>query len=276
MADVEVCVNNLARVGGGRVYVPSEGASEFSLALTPAVALVLDAARSPIQHSALVGKLAAEFPDEDEHRRIGLVAELLRTRLLRSALRAAATIVDPADALPTGVLGTREREAAAVDVRLDAEVRLPETVAVEMETAATVLARVAAYPAGAQAWRRYIERFADRWGEAAEVSLEQLTDPEQGLGLPEGFGSVSEPPRPMSRRDRVLVELAGTAAVEGGRTVILSEAMIEELEAAAGEPPRSWHLTLSCARSSKPVRYRRSTGVTSASASTPSRARPAR
>jgi hypothetical protein len=106
MADVQVCVNNLARVRGGRVYVPSESASEFSLALTPALALVLEAASSPIQHSALVGKLAAEFPEADERRRAALVAELLRTRLLRTALRAAATVVDPADALPPGVLGT--------------------------------------------------------------------------------------------------------------------------------------------------------------------------
>lgn len=139
--------------------------------------------------------------------------------------------------MPTGVLGVRGPRPVAVDVRLDADVRLPETVAVEMETAATVLARLATYPAGTPAWRRYIERFADRFGEGTEVGLEQLTDPEQGLGLPDGFGAVSEPPRPMSRRDRVLLDLAGTAALEGSRSVLLSEAVIEELEAAAGEPP---------------------------------------
>jgi hypothetical protein len=235
MAEVALCVNNLARVRGGRVNVPSEGASEYSLALTPAVALVLEAAKSPIQYSALVGKLADEFPEVDQRRRAALVSELLRIRLLRSALRAAATVADPAGAVPTGVLLAREREA--VDVRLDADVRLPEAVAVEMETAATVLARLATYPAGTAAWRRYIERFGERWGEGTEVGLERLIDPDDGLGLPEGFGSVSEPPRPMSRRDRLLLELAGTAAVEGNRSVILSEAMIEELEAAAGGPP---------------------------------------
>ena len=64
---------------------------------------------------------------------------------------------------------------------------------------------------------------ADRWGEGAEVGLEQLTDPEHGLGLPDGFGSVSEPLRLMSRRDRLLLDLAGTAAVEGSRSVILTK-----------------------------------------------------
>lgn len=61
MVDVEVCVNTLACQRGERVYVPSEDASEFSLALTPAVALILDTARSPIRHAALADKLAAEF-----------------------------------------------------------------------------------------------------------------------------------------------------------------------------------------------------------------------
>ncbi|MFC4010233.1 lantibiotic dehydratase family protein [Nonomuraea purpurea] len=236
MADVEVCVNNLAHVRGGRVFIPSEGSSEFSLALTPALALVLHTAKSPIRHAALVAKLAAEFPEVEERRQTAFLSELLRLRLLRSALRAAATIVDPADALPAGTLGARER-AASVDVRLDAEVCLPNAVAVEMETAATVLARLATSPAGTGAWRRYVEQFAARWGEGAEVGLEQLVDPDNGLGLPDGFGSVSEPPRPMSRRDRLLLELAGNAATEGRRTAVLSETLIEELEAAAGEPP---------------------------------------
>ncbi|WP_240777950.1 lantibiotic dehydratase, partial [Nonomuraea basaltis] len=106
-----------------------------------------------------------------------------------------------------------------------------------METAATALARLTPNPAGTGAWRRYTEQFAARWGEGAEVRLEQLVDPDNGLGLPDGFSLVSEPPRPMSRRDRLLLELAGTAAIEGRRAMILSETLLEELEAAAGEPP---------------------------------------
>ncbi|MER7363254.1 lantibiotic dehydratase family protein [Nonomuraea wenchangensis] len=236
MADVEVCVNNLAYVRDGRVHVPAEGASEFSLALTSALALVLQEASSPIRHAALAGKLAAEFPQAGEPRHAVFLGELLRHGLLRSALRAPATIADPAAVLPAAVLDVREREAA-VDVRLDAEVRLPETVAVEIETAATALARLTPHPRGTAAWRRYTERFAARWGDGAEVGLEQLIDPDIGLGLPDGFGSASAPPRPMSRRDRLLLELAGTAAVERRRAVILSEPLIEELEGAAGPRP---------------------------------------
>jgi hypothetical protein len=235
MSDVEVCVNNLAQQRGGRVYIPSEGASEFSIALTPALALVLDAARSPIQYSALADKLAAEFPATAEQHRAAMLAQLLRVRLLRSSLRAPATVVDPTAPLPPALREDTRTYSTAPDVRLDATVRLPKAVLTEVETAATVLTRLAMHPTGTPAWRRYIEQFADRYGENVEVALDLLTDPEQGLGFPEGFGHISEPPRSMTRRDRLLLELAGTAAAESRRAVALSGAMIEELEAAAGE-----------------------------------------
>ncbi|MER5572384.1 lantibiotic dehydratase family protein [Streptomyces massasporeus] len=248
MSDVEVCVNNLAQQRGGRVYIPSEGASEFSLALTPALALVLDAARTPIQYAALAEKIAAEFPNTAERHRAGMLAQLLRVRLLRSSLRAPATVADPTEPLPPALREATQTHVTAPDLRLDATVRMPNAVLTEAETAATVLTRLAMHPAGTPAWRRYIEQFADRYGENVEVALDLVTDPDQGLGFPEGFGRVSEPPRPMTRRDRLLLELAGTAALGGRTAVSLSGAMIEELEEAAGKrvinPP---HLEL-CAQ----------------------------
>ncbi|MFJ2113360.1 MULTISPECIES: lantibiotic dehydratase family protein [unclassified Streptomyces] len=236
MADVDVCVNNLAQQRSGRVHVPSEGSSEFSLALTPAVALVLDAARSPIRYSALADKLAAEFPNTAEHHRTGMLTQLLRVRLLRSSLRAPATVIDPTGSLPPALREHTRNNLTAPDLRLDATVRLPNAVLAEAETTATVLTRLATHPTGTPVWRRYAEQFADRYGEGIEVPLELLTDPERGLGFPEGFGQISEPPRPMTRRDRLLLELAGTAGVEGSTSVLLSGSMIEQLEAAAGSP----------------------------------------
>lgn len=239
MAGAEVMVNNLAVIRDGRVWVPAEGASEFSLRLTPALTLVLDAAQVPVRSSALAGKLAAEFPQAGEARCAALVAELLRARVLRSALRAPATVTDPATTLPAGRLPDGDRGRTAVDMRLDASVRLPDAVATEAETAATVLARLTAHPCGTPAWQRYTARFAARWGEGGEVSLDQLTDPATGLGLPDGFGTASEPPRTMTLRDRLLLELAGTAALEGRQSVPLTEDMITALEAAAGGPART-------------------------------------
>ncbi|SEK44448.1 lantibiotic dehydratase family protein [Streptacidiphilus jiangxiensis] len=247
MAAMEVCVNSLAIVREGRVFIPSEGDAEFSLALNHAVQLVLDTARAPIHYADLGAKLEADFPTTTAVQRDELLTELLRVRLLRSAMRAPATTVFPPSAIPRSVPVSPDMPSAT-DVRLDGTVVLSAAVATEAATAATVLTRLVAHPTGIEPWRRYAERFAARYGDGVLVALELLTDQAQGLGFPDGFGKSGEAPRPMTRRDRLLLGLAGTAALEGTHAVTLTEAMIEELEAAAGRreltPP---HLEL-CAQ----------------------------
>lgn len=236
MDDVEVCVNNLATVRGDRVHIPAEGADEHSVALTPVVTLVMETARAPIPHGELLSKLGAEFPHVDPERRAAALAALLRVGLLRSALRAPATVVDPAAALAGKASPVALGSRSTTDVLLDAEVQVPEAVGVEMETAATLLERMAFYPSGTLAWARYVEAFAERFGEGALVAVPLLTHPALGLGFPDGFGTISAPPRPMSKRDRVLLEVAGAAALESARSVAMTEAMVAEIEAAAGGP----------------------------------------
>ena len=163
-------------------------------------------------------------------------SQLLRVRLLLSSLRAPATVVDPTSPLPAVLKQQTQNGPATSDVRLEDAVKLPKAVITEAEKAATVLTRICAHPSGTPAWQRYTERFSDRYGSGSHVPLEQLIDPDQGLGLPEGFGQMAEPPRPMTLRDRLLLELAGTATLEGRRSVNLSAPMIERLEAAAGTP----------------------------------------
>ncbi|MBP0456138.1 lantibiotic dehydratase family protein [Streptomyces bomunensis] len=236
MASAEVCVNTLIRQDGQHIHVPSEGDAEFRLALNPALRLVLDLARSPIAYRQLSDKLAAEFPAVNDTARDSFLRELLRVRLLRSSLRAPATIADPASVLPPMSRAQMADLRTACDLRLDAEVRLPKQVLTEVETAATVLARLATHPNGTPSWRRWIEQFTALYGENAAIPVELATDPDGGVGFPAGFTAASEPPRPMSRRDRLLLELAGTAAIEGSRTVTLTGAMIEELQAAGDDP----------------------------------------
>ncbi|MGJ5751518.1 lantibiotic biosynthesis dehydratase-like protein [Streptomyces puniciscabiei] len=237
MAGAEVCVNTLIRQRDQHIHVPSEGDAEFRLALSPALRLVLDLARSPIGYRQLSDKLAAEFPAVSDTARHRLLGELLRVRLLRSSLRAPATIANPTDVLPPAGRTQAASLRAAYDLRLDADVRLPEQVLTEAETAATILARLVTHPNGTPTWRRWIEQFAERYGENTTVPVEAATDPDRGVGFPAGFVTASEPPRPMSRRDRLLLELAGTAAAEGSCTVALTGALIEELEAVAGDKP---------------------------------------
>lgn len=237
MAGAEVCVNNLIQQRDKYIHVPSEGDAEFRLALSPALRFVLDLARSPIGYSQLSDKLSAEFPTLSGASRERLLGELLRVRLLRSSLRAPATVADPADVLPPVARAQAAGLRTACDLRLDADVRLPEQVLSEVESAATVLARLVTHPAGIPTWQRWIEQFTERYGENTMVPVDVATDPDRGVGFPAGFLTASEPPRPMSRRDRLLLDLAGTAASEGSRTVALTGAMIEELEVAAGEKP---------------------------------------
>ncbi|MEU9735173.1 lantibiotic dehydratase family protein [Streptomyces sp. NPDC048002] len=234
MADVKVCVNNLFQQRDQHIHVPSEGDAVFRLALSPALRLVLDLARSPIVYGQLSAKLAAEFPTVSDTARERLLGELLRVRLLRSSLRAPSTIADPTDVLPPAARARAAGLRTACDLRLDADVRLPEPVLTEVETAASVLTRAATHPTGTPTWQQWIERFSERYGENHLVPVDVATDPERGVGFPDGFLTPSEPPRPMSRRDRMLLDLAGTAAAEGIRTVSLTGAMIEELETAAG------------------------------------------
>ncbi len=237
MADAEVCVNTLIRQRDQHIHVPSEGDAEFRLALSPALRLVLDLAQSSTGYRQLSDKLAAEFPAVSDTARDRLLGELLRVRLLRSSLRAPATIADPTDVLSPATRTQAAGLRTACDLRLDADVQLSEQVLTEAETAATVLARLVTHPNGTPTWRRWIEQFSERYGENTTVPVEAATDPDRGVGFPAGFVTASEPPRPMSRRDRLLLELAGTAAAEGSRTVALTGAMIEELEAAAGDKP---------------------------------------
>lgn len=237
MADAEVCANNLIQQRDQYIHVPSEGDAEFRLTLSPALRLVLDLARSPIGYSQLSDKLSAEFPTLSDASRERLLGELLRVRLLRSSLRAPATVADPTDVLPPAARAQAAGLRTACDLRLDADVQLPEQVLTEVESAATVLARLVTHPTGIPTWQRWIEQFTERYGENTMVPVDVATDPDRGVGFPAGFLTASEPPRPMSRRDRLLLELAGTASSEGSRTVALTGATIEELESAAGKKP---------------------------------------
>ncbi|MGI9001870.1 MAG: lantibiotic dehydratase [Pseudonocardia sp.] len=287
LARLSVAANTLCRRCSGRLRVPAPavdgvaGSAEVSMRLTPAVALALDAATSPVRCGDLVGKLAAEFPATPLEKINRLIVELVAHRVLVSALRAPSTITDPLGQLlaqlqahdasglshlapllrrlneiHTSMEGSgrpefagpgravraavidRMRELApvsdvplAVDLGLDGRVTLPDAVAREVEAAATVLARLALCSHGTAAWRDYAERFRQRYGSDVLVPVAELTDPVMGLGYPAGYPG-SGPERLASRtvRDERLLAYAQLAALDGATEVVLTEAMIPELE----------------------------------------------
>ncbi|MEU4383198.1 lantibiotic dehydratase [Micromonospora echinofusca] len=129
-------------------------------------------------------------------------------------------------------LAISEHEPLAVDLRLDASVALPDQIAREVEQATLVLARLSAYPYGTAAWRAYHQRFYERYGIGSLVPVQEVVDPDSGIGLPDGYPAspAPEPRSLMSRRDDALLQMAQRAALDAAREVVLDDAMIAQLD----------------------------------------------
>ncbi|WP_333761926.1 lantibiotic dehydratase [Streptomyces sp. IBSBF 2390] len=123
------------------------------------------------------------------------------------------------------------RSPLAVDLRLDAEVRIPESVAREMERAADVLLRLTRRPAGQGVWKEYQVAFWERYGTGTLVPVKEVVDPASGLGYPAEYpGSRMTPPPPqVSERDERLLALAWQALVDGSGEIVLTDDLINRL-----------------------------------------------
>ncbi|MFE9613720.1 lantibiotic dehydratase [Streptomyces sp. NPDC006012] len=142
------------------------------------------------------------------------------------------------------------RSPLAVDLLLDAEVRIPESVARDMERAADVLLRLTRLPTGQGVWKEYQVAFWERYGTGTLVPVKEVVDPVSGLGYPAEYpGSrMTAPPPAVSERDERLLALAWQALADGSREIILTDDLIDRLadEAPTGQeaPP---HVEM-CAR----------------------------
>ncbi|GAA4237279.1 hypothetical protein GCM10022254_48970 [Actinomadura meridiana] len=101
-----------------------------------------------------------------------------------------------------------------------------------------MLARLAREHTGSRPWREYFAAFCDRYGTGTLVPLRTVVDSNAGLGLPRGYpGSPEAGGRHVfSERDRVLFALAAEATTRGDREIELTDAMVDRLLAAGGEP----------------------------------------
>lgn len=123
------------------------------------------------------------------------------------------------------------RHPFAVDLRLDAALRLPRAVADEVERAVFALARTSAAPYGSAVWKTYHQRFYERYGLGSLVPvLDVVAD--SGIGFPDGYpGSVVQERRsPVSSRDEALMALAQRAVLDGRDEVVLDEALLTSME----------------------------------------------
>jgi thiopeptide-type bacteriocin biosynthesis protein len=128
------------------------------------------------------------------------------------------------------VLAPAVRRPLAVDLSLDCSLVLPQGVAKEAEAAASVLARLSAYPFGTPSWKDFFSRFFARYGVGSPVPLRDVADPDVGLGFPAGYlGGAPEPQEPVSARHKRLLALAQSAALDGRREIVLDEQSIAGL-----------------------------------------------
>jgi len=137
-----------------------------------------------------------------------------------------------------------------VDLRLDADVRLPHEVAREAERAVATLSRIAPATPSFPHLDAYCAEFTERYGLHQPVPLLEVLDPNIGLGAPAGYQlhghrRAPVPPAPDTGRERELADLAMGALTDGVREVLLDEAALDRLTPEElGTPPDSMDVCL--------------------------------
>ncbi|WP_445395037.1 lantibiotic dehydratase [Streptomyces sp. LE64] len=137
------------------------------------------------------------------------------------------------------------RHPVALDLRLDAQIVLPEAAAREIERAALILTRLSIRPYGTAAWNEYHQRFYERYGIGTMVPLAEVVA-DSGTGYPDGYPGTPAGARRrrVSARDDALVRLAQAAALDGRNEVILTDQQIEALDVGPDEPRLPPHLEI--------------------------------
>ncbi len=249
---VRVVANNLAEVRGDRVVLrylrkltDEEPGRQLSIANTPVVQLLREAAARPIEYAVLRDRLLLAHPEASVADADELLGQLLEREILLGEY-APLPEVGREYALEGGRQKWRAATAAAyevvetakpplqVDLRLDADVRLPQVVADEAARVAEVLWRLSPQGGGLPRLLAYHEEFLDRYGTDRVVPVLELLDPQLGLGPPAGYrvprGERSGGNEPNNvypaTRDQLLAAMLGSAEL------VLDDALVDRL---AGE-----------------------------------------
>jgi thiopeptide-type bacteriocin biosynthesis protein len=125
------------------------------------------------------------------------------------------------------------RTPLCLDLRLDAEVTLPEPVRHEMAAAASALIRLSPNPGGSPVWEDYHRRFVERFGTATLVPLLDVINPAIGLGYPAGYPAslLPLPPERDASRHAHLARL-----ITGESEVTLTDELIDTLTGSLFDP----------------------------------------
>ncbi|MDG4760523.1 lantibiotic dehydratase [Micromonospora sp. WMMD710] len=232
---VAVVTNSLGYRRGDRWVLPCAHASadrrwDVEVRLTSPIRAAIQAARSPVRFAALAATIAGPPSIADAER---LLADLVHTGVLLSALRPPMTATDPAAYVARHYVIPEPGSRTAVDLRADIAVTLPPPVLQEAERAASTLVAVA--PPPTPGWVEYHDAFIERWGPGAAVPVREVLNV---LGLPAGYrGSTRRAPALFTARDRLLGQLAQQAALDGCAEVVLDDELIDRLRWNDDRPP---------------------------------------
>lgn len=177
-----------------------------------------------------VADAADSTPDDGALARARATLGVLHTLAQRAAPDTATTGARQRAQVAETMIGLHpaDESPVAVDLRLDADVHVPETVAVEAASAAGALVRLATVGRGG--WAAWHRRFLERYGPHAVVPVRDAVDADLGLGYPAGYhGTTSTPPPALTARDRKLLTLAQEAALRREREIVLDDAAITDL-----------------------------------------------
>jgi thiopeptide-type bacteriocin biosynthesis protein len=138
-----------------------------------------------------------------------------------------------------------DRSPIQVDLRVDADVRLPSQVAEEMTAVGEALWRMAPPDISTPELTEYHHAFLDRFGPHGCVPLLEVLDPHLGLGPPSGYrvprgerGAPAPPDNPYSI-DREQLVAARTLEVlrGGGDELVLDDGFVDRLSHDESVPP---------------------------------------
>jgi thiopeptide-type bacteriocin biosynthesis protein len=209
--------------------------------------VLITSLHAPSTETNVLGYLLDQL-DAIDAATLALVAETVRElRAVREGLAECATRGgrDSVAARMRELVPGLRRHPVAFDLRLDAQIVLPEAVAREIERAALILTRVSTRPYGTAAWSKYHQRFYERYGIGTMVPLAEAVA-DSGTGYPDGYPgapAVARRPR-VSARDDTLVRLAQAAVLDGRDEVLLTDELVAALDTGPDEPRLPPHLEI--------------------------------
>ncbi|MFB9235036.1 lantibiotic dehydratase [Plantactinospora siamensis] len=232
---VAVVTNSVGYRRGDRWVLPCAHAGadrrwDLEVRLTGPIRAAIQAAWTPVRFADLAATVAAPTRVADAER---LLADLVHTGVLLSALRPPMTATDPAAYVARHYVIPEPGRRTAVDLRADIAVTLPPPVLHEAERAASTLVAVA--PPPTPGWTEYHNAFIERWGPGAAVPIRDVLNV---LGFPAGYrGSTRRAPALFTARDRLLGQVSQQAALDGCAELVLDDALIGQLRGNDDRPP---------------------------------------